>query len=409
MAVSKSPPPLKPAETLSELTKLLKAAPPKVCISMNAASARGDEPFLHELLIRRIAAFAESRGSDVNRYDAAVPGFNAPGLYSELTTRSLFAAATVRILKNADALIKKSGEADDDESESDALAEEGEKPSAPKRSREAAVHPLEKAVLLFIKSAPEGDMLAVTGKKFRAPFVRAAREAGAFVAEFRPLYDKPFRGPGPVDGTEFGEFAIAIAKEMGLKLAAGALGSIVKKTGSQLSQVAGALEKLRSVANGAEITTALVAAQIPYSRPGSPWALAEAVLSGDASRALVEIESLENAGARDTNGKIIAADGAYVMAFSAIARDGRRNLAASEYIKNGMSISEAASALGVPPFPAALEAFERQVRSRTPAGHRYLFNWVAEAEFATRMRGEKAKSALERLACRARSRESAAK
>lgn len=406
---SKGRPPAaaKPADTLAELVKLLKSpSAPPVFILMNSPMARGDEPWLHEMALQRIVKSAEARGAEVNRYDGAVPGFDPATLYAELTTRSLFAMATVRILKNADALMKgmrDAGDEDGDDDESEP-AEDGAAPAPAKRSREAAVHPLEKAILAFMKNAPAGDALAVTAKKLRAPFVRAAREGGAFIAEFRPLYDKPFRGAGPIESTEFGEFAQIVARDAGVTLGAGVLSAMVRKTGSQLSQVAGAIEKLKSVAQNRDITIHDVAEHVPYSRPGSPWVLAEAILSGDAARAFFELEALGNAGARDANGKIIASDGALVMALSSIARDGRRNVIGAELLKRGMPISEIASIVGLPSIPAVLETFEKQLKLRTPAGHRQLLDWVVDTELATRLRGEKARSAMERLATRARDR-----
>lgn len=403
MAAPKFAPAAKPADVLAELTKLLSSGkPPKVMIFMNAPSARGDEPYFFELSIKKLVAFAEARGAELNRYDGAIPGFDPSPLYAELTTPSLFAVTTVRIVKNAEAVMKgMRGAAAEEESdgEEDTEAEDG---AAPKRSREAAVHPFEKATLAFLQSGPAGDIFIFTAKKLRAPFLRAAREAGAWVAEFRPLYDKPFRGGGPVESTEFGEFAQSIAKEMGLYLGAGALGAMIKKTGSQLSQFAAACEKLKSVVKQKEVTIQHVTEFIPYSRAGSPWTLAEAILSGDAPKAFIELETLANAGARDANGKIIASDGAFVMALSAIARDGRRNLQAAELLKKGKSIQDIAAMLAIPSIPAVLETFEKQVRGRPPAAHRKLLDWVTDVEISTRLRGEKLRSALERLAARAR-------
>lgn len=397
----------KPLDALSDLDRVLKTDAPKLILLMNAPAARGDEPFLFEYAIRKVTNAAGARGAEVSKYDAGTPGFDGATMYTEISTRSMFALASVRIVRNVDALTRgaRGSEAQEEEPEDgeDSEPETTKNKSAPSsRSREAAVHPIERAALGFVKNAPAGDQLVLVAKKFRAPFVRAIREAGGAVYEFRPLYDKPFRGPGPVESTEFGEFVQILARELNVKLAPGSMGVLIQKTGSQLSAVAAALEKLKSVFNNLEITAAHIHQHIVKSRPGSPWILAEAILSGDAARALAEIDALEAAGARDADGRAIAAEGAYIMMFSALRRDGIRNIEASELLKRNTSIEAVAAEIGIPTIPAVMDSFIKQIRARTPEGHRRLLDTIAEAEAAMRLRGEKARSAVERLAARAR-------
>src|SRR5262249_49165646 len=147
--------------------------------------------------------------------------------------------------------------------------------------RETAVAPLERAALAFATSAPDSDALVLSARKLRAPFLRAARDAGAHVVALRPLYDRPFRGDGPIESTELGKLAASMARSARVRLAPGALGALLARTGNRLGAVAAALEKLRSVAADREVAAADVAAHVPRSTPGSPWTLAEAILAGD--------------------------------------------------------------------------------------------------------------------------------
>lgn len=401
--------PVRPAETIRSLGSLLKSGggAPRLVLVTNSSTARSDEPFLRDLAIAMIAADAVRRKADITKYDGAVPGFQPATLYAELTTRSLFATTSVRIIRNADAIMKgvraEAGTAMEDEGDDDVGASESDESTAPvRRSRSVADHPFEKAALSFAKNAPAGDVAVIELKKMRAPFARAAREAGALILEFRPLYDKPFRGDGPVESTEFGEFISMLARDAGMKFAPGAMAAIVRKTGTQLGAVAAALDKLKNIGAGPELTVDIITQNVPRSRPGSPWTLASAVLAGDAARAIEEIYLLTSAGARDADGKMIASEGAFVMAMSSMIRDARRNLDAALRIRAGATLQEAASAVGVPPVPAALDAFALAVRARTPAGHRAFLDRIAEAELATRLRGEKPSSAIMRLAVRAR-------
>ncbi|MFN0207026.1 MAG: DNA polymerase III subunit delta [Planctomycetota bacterium] len=399
----------KPLDALADLDRALKSDAPKLILLTNASTARGDEPFLFEYAIRKITNAAEARGAEVSRYDAGISGFNAATMYTEISTRSMFALASVRIVRNVDALTRGARASDSegelsegDEPETTKDGEATKEKGAPSRSREAAAHPIERAALGFVKNAPGGDQLILVSKKFRAPFVRAVREAGGAVYEFRPLYDKPFRGAAPVESTELGEFVQILARELNMKFASGAMAALIQKTGSQLTAIASALEKLKSVLNNTEITAARVHEHIVKSRPGSPWILAEAILSGDAARALAEVDALEASGARDADGRAIASEGAYVMMFAALRRDGIRNIEAAGLLKNNQTIETAAAQIGIPNIPAVMESFIKQVRSRTPAGHRILLDRIAEAEIAMRLRGEKARSAVERLVARAR-------
>jgi hypothetical protein len=399
----------KPLEAIAALVAALAESPPRLILLTNASSARADEPYLAEYCIAKIVKNAAARGAEVLRYDAGVAGFDPAGLYSELSTRSMFAAATVRIVKNADVHIRgragaagDGAEGDPEESAVGGPGGTGETLAPSSRSREAAAHPLERAALSFVKSGGAEEHLVLVGRKFRSPFLRAVREAGGVVYEFRPLYDKPFRGSGPVDSTELGEFIQMLARDMGLRLAAGTMPALVQKTGNQPGAIAAALEKLQSILQKGEITPARVQEHVAQSRPGSPWLLAEAILCGDPAKAFEEIAALEAAGARDGDGRMIAAEGAYVMALAALRRDGMRNLEAAERLKKGGAVEQVILQFGIPNIPSLVESFARQLRARSAAGHRRLLDWVAETELAMRVHGEKARSAVERLACRAR-------
>ncbi len=395
MATRRSAPSLRPAELLEELDRgLASKTPPRVVIAATAPAARGEEPFLSDLAIRRIVARAETSGAEVATFDAGASGFDPSGLFAELTTRSLFAASTLRVVRGADALLKGGRGAASEDAEGDE--------ESPKRSREAAVSPFERAVLAFAAGAAAGDGLAIVARKLRAPFARAVREAGGLVLEFRPLYDKPFRGDGPVESTELGAFVQSLAKEASLRLGRGALAALLARTGSSLGAAAAALEKLRSVHASAEVSVRDVELHVAATRAGSAWTLAEAIVQGEPGRALSEIALLAESGARDSDGKSIAADGAFAMALSAVVRDARRNAAAAARMAEGSTFEEAASAAGVPSFPAALDSFRKALGARRPPEHARFLDDVAEAELSIRRGGEKAQSALERLAFRGR-------
>jgi len=389
----------KPLEQLEDLEKSLASKePPRLIVATHTSAARADEPFLLDWVGRRCVAFAEKRKAEVTLFDAGAPGFDPNGLFAAITTRSMFASASVWIVRQADALVRGARSGDDADGEA-----ETEKPAGGGK-RDAATVPFERAVLRYAEGSGGDDQLVVLARRLRAPFLRALRERDVFVVEVRPLYDKPFRGDGPVDGTELGEFLMRYARIEGMRLGRGVLQEIVTRTGSGISGAAGALSKLRSVVSDREITVADVVAHISTSRAGSPWAIAEAILRGDGARALEEIACVAASGARDPDGKTVAADGAFAMALSALARDARRNVVAATMIAGGASAEDAAAAVGVPRFPAAMEAFQKSISARNATDHRRVLDAVAEAELAIRGGGEKARSALVRLAARCRRR-----
>jgi len=364
---------MRPADALAALERAVRSpSPPKLVATVTASSARADEPFLHERAVRIVREAAAARGAETTVHDAGAPGFDAGALYAALTTGALFASASLRVVRNADAV----------------------EPGAP----------LESAALRFARGAPTGDQLVLQARRLRAPFLKEMREAEALVVELRPPYDRPFRGDAPPERTELGEMALSIAAESGVKLAPGALGEMLRRTGSRLGAVAAAIEKLRAVGASAACTREDVARHVPRSQTGSPWALAEAIGSGDAARALEECAAIASNGARDSDGKPIAAEGAFAMAMAALGRDGRRNAEAADRMRSGETIEQAAAALRVPPFPAAQDAFARAIRARSVEGHRRFLDELVEVELAIRLRGEKPRSALERLAARTRAR-----
>ena len=219
-----------------------------------------------------------------------------------------------------------------------------------------------------------GEQFVLVARKLRAPFVRAVREAGSLVIEFRALYDKPFQGAGPIETTELGEFAKALAREQGMRLGSGALAALLARTGNQLGSIDAGLQKLRSVCGDRDVSSADVVLHVAATRPGSPWILGESILAGDAKRAMNEWALIGRSGARDGDGKSIAPEGAFVMALAAAVRDARRNHEAARRIRCGMSLEQAAASVGVPFFPAAMETFARALRARSLAGHRRLLD-----------------------------------
>lgn len=396
MAESVKAQPLRPAEVLAQLRRAGRDASCTCVLLTFASSARAEEPHFFELAIRDLVEAARSQSLDVEVFDALDAAFDAKALYASLTMESLFASSCVRVLRRAEALLK--GEkGDDEESGKDADSKRST------RSREAAVHPLERATLAFLGRARPGERFVVAAARFRAPFLRAVREAGGQVFEFRPLYDKPFRGAGPIETTELGAFAAELARERGLRLGAGALRAILERTGNQLGAVDAALTKLATVAGERPIEAREIASHVPQTRPGNPWALAEAIAQGNPETALRELDRIVRWGAREADGKTISADGALTMALAALVRDARRHREAAERLHAGDSLEAVARAFAVPPFPAALDAFAAAVRARSPRGHGAFVKALLDAELSTRVHREPLPLMFARLAARARS------
>jgi len=305
---------------------------------------RGEERYFRERALAGLRTKAEGLGYEICLHEVERESeggdFRLARLVDDLSGGGLFAARRAILVRNPGDLLRKV---------------EGEDSV------------LTRAVLAFLASPVDAGTLVLSDASLRAdhPLVKAILAAGGVAPSFRKLWDSPPRWrPDPMQ-TELVQWTLRRAGELGLRLTTHQALYVSAATGNDLAALDDQLETLRA-SGGRDLKTS-----ISWMAGGTPWNVADHVLSGDAPRALSGIEGLFRGGFQEKSGKRLLDPAALaVMLVAALERGASTCL---ELTRAGGSARAEGS-------PAQREAAEARARRRPGADWRALLEEAAALE-----------------------------
>jgi DNA polymerase III delta subunit len=334
----------------------------------------GDEAFFKEEALAALEASLEGAERVERRCQSGARAATqdlAP-ILDELRTGSLFAAAKVLVVRDAEALVQ----------------------GAPE------------AVLGHAKGgraggAPGTTLVLDVGGLDKRTRVAKELDAAALVVDCKRLYADPppwVRAAGPGD-SPLVQWALARARAAGLSARPETAHALVQVTGNDLHEIAATIEKAR-LSGASELGEAEVEALAGRTRREDAFALADAVGRRDLARALALLARLFERGIADRKGGVIGDPGAVgAIVFGRLyAKLGEVRRALAHLERGGARSREAvAQALGIAPFLAdrALADAERWRAADLRAAWRALLDADLGLKGALPSGGPRA--ALERL------------
>ena len=332
-----------PGEELSRLRSALGAER-----GPRAVLLRGDERYFRTSAADRLLAWAKPRPWEVARHDAEDPDFSLRGLVDDLLSPSMFASERAVFVRAAARLCKKEGSQHSE---------------------------FTRAALAFLEDKSIGGMLVIDAEGLRADhaLTKAVSEAGGLVLSLRRLWDSPPPWDPDPRKTELVQWTMGRARELSLPLTLDEALYISAATGNDLFAIDTQLERVAH--RGKESVRSLV----PWNSGASPFAVCDALLSGDAARSLSGLEALFKGGFQGKDGER-ETDAAALQAIllSTLRARAARTLAVALDARNLESVAnprertelEARAKLRPVARWRSLheDALELERRTRTPAG-----------------------------------------
>lgn len=296
---------------------------------------RGEERYFRERAIASLQERARALEWEVVSHSPGDPDFDAGGLLTDLCGGSLFGAEQLIVIRDADRAKLLDGTA--------------KKPSA-----------LTQALCSRLASGEATGSVVIAVDKLRADhkLAKAIAAAEGRALSCRKLWDTaPPWDPDPLR-TELALWVRARSKELGVRLDPRQSAYVAAATGNDLAGIDTQIEKLRQVGPQG------LAAAVGWEGGGSPFALADELVKGDAARALSGIESLFRGGFADKSGKkVLDTQALCVMLTSALVKGARAGLAASRRLEAGASPQDALRAAGHSGAPQRGEELLAKARS----------------------------------------------
>jgi len=350
---------------LVELVSALESSPPG-----GGYVLAGEEEFLRseaeQAVIRAVLGEA-GRGAGLVVIDAIKEGGGQVPLaevLDEVRTSSLFVPRKVVSVRRAGALVRAAA---------DALAEflaQGETPG----------------VLL---------LHAETWDK-RAAY---ARKLDEYAVDCSSLYETAFGETEISANSPLGRWVRERARSSGLRLSGEAVVRLIGLVGTNLAELAGAVERLAlSRAGKRDVQPAEVDEVVAPSRSYSQFRVAELALEGRAADCFAAADACFEQGLEKKSGRVEHSEAAIAESLVwAISQELERLYIARGLLDEGRLDAKTAGALGVPPF--RLEAFSRRVRA-AEAG-KLARALAATLDAARSLRGEsEPRAAIETLVLR---------
>jgi len=384
----------------------------------------GEETFLAEegiaAVLRRVFP-DDDPGGGVLAVDASSPADaeTIPALVDELLTPSLFGEGKVVIVRRAESLgaarSAATEEDDDAEPDADARPEGGGAPAsadavgavtlAPAQSAgKRRASPLTTIVKAACAAPAPGRVLILSTKRpvkgKGAISADAMAKAGALLVDCRRLYDTvpPWsRGTSPFD-TEVAKWVARRARAAhGKTMDARAAHGLSMRAGPGLAPLAAALETLSTyVGARSAITEADVAATVAVTREDPAWTLADAVLAGDAPRALELAGAAFERGLSDAKGRVSTRpEAVYAPLWNAVHGAWRKAMLVAEAKARGDDPMGLPALSGLPPF--VVERLAAQAARRSPEDLVRRHRAFVEAEHGVRGGGVPPRVAFERM------------
>ena len=298
---------------------------------------RGDERWFSVRAYEALAAAARERGAEWVVHDGADPDFQLPALLGDLATPSLFSPRQVLVARGVDVQLRKAGK---------------QQP------------PLVAAVQAFLERDEPERCLALFADKLRADHVlfKAATQGGAPTLHARKLWDTPPPWRPDPRQAELVQWLVAEARRRDVRLSPDDAVVLVRCTGNDLGALVGELERLRARGPGA------LREDLRFRAAGSPFAVADSVLSGSTGAALSGLEGLYRGGMAGRDGERVLDTGAIgALLVRAVSGGLRQGLTASTVLARGAAPEEAAQAAGAQSERARGALLERVRRIPDPA------------------------------------------
>lgn len=338
-----------PGEQIAALQRALESGPLPRAIVL-----RGDERWFREAALRIALDAAKRAGLEITRHDAADPDFDVRALSDDLLAAPMFSAARCVVLRNGASVLKK---------------------------EEGTPSPAARALQSFVASTSGSGVAIVDAEGLRADhaLVKAVLARGGSSLNLRRLYDSPPPWAPDPRRSELVTWLQARAREKRVTLSPDEALYVATATGNDLFALDAALDRL--LARGKQGVRDLVG----WSSGGSPFELAEHMVSGDAGRTVAGIEALFTLGfqAKDGEREI---DRAAVLSITlgALRSKLRQTADAAHVIERGGSIDDAVRVPGVPSYPKARDELAVRLRLRSPDEWRAMLDDLQEVERRTR-------------------------
>lgn len=286
---------------------------------------RGDEPFFVRRAHAALAEGAKRRDAELSVHDGADPDFQLSVLLGDLATPSMFAARQVFVVRSVDGALRKSGK------------------NQP---------PLVAAIESFLQRDDPDRALCLFAGTLRADHrvAKLAAESGAPNLNSRRLWDSPPPWkPDPMQA-ELVQWLLVHAKDRKIPLRPEDALELTRRVGNDPG---GLDDELSALARGGG------GGRPAFRAAGSPFAVADALLSGATAKALVGIEGLYKGGMSGRDGERVLDPGAIgALLVRSVAGGVRMSLTAASALRSGLAPDEAAAlagASGARAKPALLE------------------------------------------------------
>jgi DNA polymerase III delta subunit len=237
---------------------------------------RGEERYFRERAVTALRARAEALGYEVCLHDVGRESegsdFRLARLVDDLSGGGLFAARRLVVVRNPGELLKK---------------QEGED------------SPLTRALLSFLASGEEPGTVVLSDSSLRVDHavVKALLARGGLAPAFRRLWETPPPWKPDPMGSELVAWTQRRARELGCPLSAEQALFVSAATGNDLAAIDDQLATIKS-SGGRDPR-----ASVRWVAGGTPWNVAEQLLSGQLARSLSGLEALFQGGFQDKSGK----------------------------------------------------------------------------------------------------------
>jgi len=319
----------------------------------------GPEEFLRaegERLVRR-AALGEAEPElaavvfDCPRNDAEMSRFDSAAVFEEMTSFPLLVQKKVIVLRGADAFVG---------------------------AHRAALED-------WVADPPGFAVLVIACEKLpkNTRLAKAIDSAVGYV-ECKRLYETEFGKEDVTPGAPLARWLAARAAERGVKIEADALCELIRRVGSSLRGLDGALERLELATDdaGGPVTLAAVEAEFPYTRDYAAFKVLDMLDGSNVPGAIEVLRTLYRQGLPERGGSRTVRDARAISAIlvSQLSRYLEQRLDACLALRRGMPPDEAARHAGMR-GPRARVAMNWLGRT-PPARLRYRVSQVLEAERA---------------------------
>jgi len=295
---------------------------------------RGEERYFRERAAAAVVQAAGKHGFEICKHDAVDPDFDLARLLDDLVAGSLFAAARCVVIQRADSLLKK-----------------GARKFAPG---------LIAAIQARLSSEDTGcTVLTADALRVDHVLVKAVLAAGGGNIACRRLWDSPPPWAPDPRRAELVVWILARARELGVALQPDEAVYVGAATGNDLFALEDQLERLRSRGEAG------IMELVGWQAGGSPYAIAEALVTGDAKRAVAGIEALFQAGFQGRDGaRMIDRPAILALLSGALTGKLREAAAGARALESGADMDTALAAAGVRGGPKARDEFKARVSLR---------------------------------------------